>query len=121
MSDTPHLNRRASDRVRAFEPTHYIVDGFGEEQGIITNLSIKGCFIQPGVQEAQRGRAISVRVYLPLEPEGPARPVWLPGSVAYYLPRVGIGVQFEELSDEHREGMARLVEYYRTAASPRPE
>ena len=119
MSDTPHLNRRVGDRVRAFEPTHYIVEGFGEEQGIITNLSVKGCFIQPGVKEAERGRPISVRVYLPLAPEGPARPVWLPGTVAYYLPRVGIGVQFEEVTGEQREGMVRLVEYYRTAASPK--
>ena len=119
MSDTQHPNRRGADRVRAFEPTHYIVEGFGEEQGVITNLSVKGCFIQPGVKEAERGRPISVRVYLPLEPEGPALPVWLPGKVAYYLPRVGIGVQFEELSAEQREGLARLVEYYRTAASPK--
>lgn len=119
MSETQHPNRRGADRVRAFEPTHYIVEGFGEEQGIITNLSAKGCFIQPGVKEAQRGRSISVRIYLPLEPVGPAQPVWLPCKVAYYLPRVGIGVQFEELTAEHRGGLVRLVEYYRTAASPK--
>ena len=119
MSDTQHSNRRGADRVRAFEPAHYVVEGFGEEQGIITNLSVKGCFIQPGVKEAQRGGPISVRVYLPLEPAGPAEPVWLPGKIAYYLARVGIGVQFEELTAEHREGMVRLVEYYRTAVSPK--
>lgn len=119
MSENQYPNRRGSDRVRAFEPTHYIVEGFGEEQGIITNLSVKGCFIQPGVKEAQRGGRISVRVYLPLEPEGPARPIWLPGKIAYYLPRVGIGVQFEEMTGGQREGVTRLVEYYRTAASPK--
>ena len=119
MSDTQHPNRRGADRVRAFEPTHYIVKGFGEEQGIITNLSVKGCFIQPGVKEAQRGGPISVRVYLPLEPEGPAQPIWLPGKIAYYLPRVDIGVQFEDATAEQREGLVRLVEYYRTAASPK--
>jgi hypothetical protein len=119
MSDTEHSNRRAAERVRAFEPTHYAVEGFGEEQGIITNLSVKGCFIQPGMEDARRGRPINVRVYLPLEPAGPARPVWLPGRVAYNLPRVGVGVQFDELTDEQRESLTRLVEYYRTAASPK--
>ncbi len=117
MSETQHPNRRGADRVRAFEPTHYMVQGFGEEQGIITNLSVKGCFIQPGVKEAQRGGPISVRIYLPLEPDGPAEPVWLSGKIAYYLPRVGIGVHFEELTDEQRHGLARLVEYYRTASA----
>jgi hypothetical protein len=121
MSDTPHSNRRAADRVRAFEPTHYIVQGFGEEQGIITNLSVKGCFIQPGVKEAQRGGPISVRIYLPLEPDGPAQAVWLPGKIAYYLPRVGIGVQFDGVTTDQRGGMLRLVEYYRTVASPKAE
>lgn len=121
MSDTQHPSRRAAERVRAFEPTHYIIEGFGEEQGVITNLSVKGCFIQPGTQDAERGRVITVRVYLPVEPHSSALPVWLQGSVAYYLPRVGIGVHFDVLSPEQRAGLERLVDFYRTVTAPRPE
>ena len=117
MSHTQYPDKRAAERVRAYEPTHYTVEGFGEEQGVITNLSVKGCFIQPGVEHAERGRPISVRVYLPLAEKGPARPVILRGKVAYYLPRVGIGVHFDELAAEHRGGLHRLVEYYRTASA----
>ncbi len=119
MSYTQYPDKRAAERVRAYEPAHYIVEGFGEEQGVITNLSAKGCFIQPGAEQAERGRFISVRIYLPLAEKGPARPVILKGKVAYYLPRVGIGVHFDELPAEQREGLGRLVEYYRTAASHR--
>jgi hypothetical protein len=119
MSYTSHPDKRAAERVRAYEPTHYTVEDTGEEQGIITNLSAKGCFIQPGVEHAGRGRLISVRVYLPLSEKGPARPVVLSGRVAYYLPRVGIGVHFEAVTEEQRGGLARLVEYYRTASSRR--
>ncbi len=119
MSYTSHPDKRAADRVRAYEPTDYIIEDTGEERGVITNLSVKGCFIQPGAEHAERGRLISVRVYLPLSEKGPARPVVLRGKVAYYLPRVGIGVHFEELTAEQREGLVRLVEYYRTASSRR--
>ena len=119
MSYTSYPDKRTSERVRAFEPTHYTVEDTGEEQGVITNLSAKGCFIQPGVEHAERGRLIKVRVYLPLSEKGPARPVVLVGRVAYYLPRVGIGVHFEDLTDEQREGLRRLVEYYRTASERR--
>jgi hypothetical protein len=119
VSYTSYHDKRAAERVRAYEPTHYTVEGTGEEQGVITNLSAKGCFIQPGVGHAERNRLISVRVYLPLSEKEPARPVVLQGKVAYYLPRVGIGVHFETLTDEQREGLRRLVEYYRTASERR--
>lgn len=119
MAYTSHPDKRAADRVRAYEPTHYSIADTGEEQGVITNLSVKGCFIQPGAEHAERGRLINVRVYLPLSEKGPALPVVLRGKVAYYLPRVGIGVHFEELTAEQRGGLVRLVEYYRTASSRR--
>ena len=119
MSYTPYQNQRTAERVRAFEPTHYTLEGFGEEQGVITSLSVKGCFIQPGTGQAERGRHIAVRVYLPLAEKGPALPVVLRGKVAYYLPRVGIGVHLDELTDEQREGLRRLVDYYRTASAAR--
>ena len=117
MSYTPYPDKRAAERVRAYEPTHYVVEGFGEEQGVITNLSLKGCFIQPSSEQAERDLLINVRLYLPLSEKGPARPVVLVGRVVYNLPRVGIGVQFDVMTAEQREGLRRLVEYYRAASA----
>jgi len=74
--------------------------------GTITSLGLKGCFVQTKAA-AVEGQALYMNCWLPSQR-------WLPlrGQIVYYLPRVGFGLAFTDLTDSDREMLDLLIDYY---------
>jgi hypothetical protein len=113
MADVTIAQKREAERVRAFEKVYFRVEDSPEYWGVITSLSIKGCFVQPCVEEGRADLRISIRIHLPVNEAGVAEPQVVRGRVMYCMLKVGMGVQFEELSEAEAEGIGRMVDYYR--------
>ncbi|HEV2707176.1 MAG TPA: PilZ domain-containing protein [Pyrinomonadaceae bacterium] len=113
MADVTITQKREAERVRAFEKIYFRVEDSPEYWGVITSLSTKGCFVQPCVDEGRANLRISLRIHLPVNEAGVAEPQVVRGRVMYCMLKVGMGVQFEELSEVEAAGIRRMVEYYR--------
>lgn len=105
------LERREEERA-GVDTALYVLwlaeeDDPSPRAGKITNLSRGGCFIQTKV-EVQTGKTVLVRLKLPTDR-------WLPlqGAVAHAARRVGFGLRFTDLSEEDREMLRLLEDYYR--------
>jgi len=116
MADVTISQKREAERVRAFEKIHFRVEDSPEYWGVITSLSIKGCFVQPCVEEGRADLRINIRIHLPVNEAGVAEPQVVRGRIMYCMLKVGMGVQFEELSEAAAAGIRRIVEYYREVA-----
>ncbi len=75
------------------------------QQARLTSFSIGGCFVQTA-EEASKGQAIFLRLGIPGTPA-------LRGEVRYYMPPVGFGVMFVELTIEEQLTLESLVAHYR--------
>jgi Tfp pilus assembly protein PilZ len=79
-------------------------------KGMITSLSIGGCFVQTPLETA-KGDLIFIRLLLAPESarvmEGV---VW--GRVAYHVPEVGFGIEFKKLPPGYEEHIRDIVEFH---------
>ncbi len=103
------MEQRRYERVRV---SLYMDWGFTtacSRQARLTSFCIGGCFVQTG-DAAETGQAIYLRLELP-----EARV--LRGEVRYYMPDVGFGVAFTELTIEEQLTLESLVEHYRKQAA----
>jgi len=82
-------------------------------QGRVTSLGVGGCFIQTPVEDVETVKGKPLFIRLLLAPDS-ARViegiVW--GRVAYYLPKVGVGVEFKKLPPGYETHIRDLVEFY---------
>lgn len=79
-------------------------------QGRVTSLGVGGCFIQTPL-EAPKGTPLFIRLLLaPDSARVIEGIVW--GRVAYYLPKVGLGVEFKKLPPGYETHIKDLVEFY---------
>ena len=84
--------------------------GFTEDSprnGLITSLTAKNCFVKTKANAAE-GQRVFVKCWLPSE-----RWLSLHGTVTYCIQRVGFSVNFDGLTDEHRQMIELLLDYYR--------
>lgn len=79
-------------------------------QGRVTTLSVGGCFLQTQLEVAQEG-LIFIRLLLaPQSASVMEGVVW--GRVAYYLPEVGLGVEFKKLPPGYAEHIEDIVSFH---------
>ncbi len=76
-------------------------------EGVITILSLGGCLIQAPLY-ASRGQAVFVRMSLSGEGQG-ARV--LRGNVKYEMEGIGLGVEFEGLTEEEQTAIGDIVDF----------
>jgi hypothetical protein len=69
----------------------------------ISDLSLSGCFIDT-IVEAREGELINFKLRLPT-----GEWLQLSGEVAYYLPRIGFGVLFTNLSEEKVNLLKQII------------
>ena len=78
--------------------------------GLITSLSARNCFVKTKALAAE-GQQVFVKCWLPSE-----RWLSLRGTVRSCIQRVGFSINFDDLTDEHRQMIDLLMDYYRTEA-----
>jgi hypothetical protein len=76
----------------------------------ITSFSIGGCFIQTA-EALQPLSLVYIRFYL--SPKGERI---IPGEVRYHLERVGVGVEFLNLTERDKKDFQVLINHYRRLA-----
>ena len=96
--------KREVERVRASLPVNWGDTKICLLSGKITSLSIKGCFLQTEFEHlAQKTIFISNQLKN-------KKWILMQGEVVYHLDKIGLGVQFKELSYENKLILANLVE-----------
>lgn len=80
-------------------------DGDAKKRGKVSSLSLRGCFIVTTAQ-AQQGTGLSVHLWLPER-----RWLKLRGHVLYVMERVGLGVGFDDLSEDEGGELDRLLDH----------
>ncbi len=104
-------DRRRFKRVPVLRPAKYRDGKFGETKSLILDLSEGGAYIEsPVVPEG-------TRIELEFNLVDGYR-VQAVGVVRYLLLGTGMGVEFEEISDQDRRRIAEFVENFRGAALP---
>ena len=93
-------------RVRTTIPCGWGASEDAPRNGIVTSLSINGCFVQTkaGISE---GQAVHVNCWLPTE-----RWLRLRGYINYHLPQVGFGLLFADFTPGELEAVNLLLDYY---------
>lgn len=74
--------------------------------GKITSLSLKGCFVKTTAATTD-GQTVFINCWLPSR-----RWELLRGKVLYHIEKIGFGLNFTDLSEEHREMIAELIGYF---------
>ena len=115
-------------RAVLFRPPMHCHWGPSDEclrNGKITRLSItyRTCFIQTKAQ-VELEQQIFIKLWLPdefvQERQFVAQHVSLHGKVARFLPKVGFGLQFDDLSDGEAELLNLLVGFYQEPRASQP-
>src|ERR1051325_8906431 len=78
----------------------------------IISISVGGCFLRTS-QSGARGDGLFIRVWL-------AGETTLACEVRYHLEKMGMGLEFVNVSDEQTRMLDSLVEYYREQAAKEP-
>ena len=79
-------------------------------KGQVTTLSVGGCFLQTPTEVA-KGGLIFIRLLLAPESESVMEGlVW--GRVAYHLPEIGIGVEFQKVPSGYAEHIEDIVAFH---------
>lgn len=102
----PELRRRY-ERVRASLPIDWGLTPDCLKHDRITSISVGGCFIQTR-EAVSASSVIHFRFFL--SPEGERI---VAGEVRYNLEKVGLGVQFLNLTEHDRKHFQALVDYCR--------
>ena len=80
------------------------------EMDRVTSFSAGGCFLQTE-HRAERGERVFVKFWVPEEKT-------IRCEVRYQLERIGMGLEFTDLSDGERQVLGGLVDDYRRAFRP---
>ena len=98
--------QRETRRVKTSIACNWGVTQDCPRNGTITSLSHKGCFVQTKAAVSE-GQALYMNCWLPSQR-------WLPlrGQSVYHLPGVGFGFTFTDLTDQSREMIELLIDYY---------
>jgi hypothetical protein len=105
------LDRRRFKRVPVLRPAKYRDGKFGETKSLILDLSEGGAYIESPV--VPEGSSIELEFNLV-----DGYTVHAVGIVRYLLLGTGMGVEFQEISDQDRRRIAELVESFRAASLP---
>jgi hypothetical protein len=100
-------NTRNVKRIKADLHCSWGLTDACPRNGTITSMSIKGCFVKT-TAVATDGQIIFINCWLPSR-----RWELLRGKVIYHIEKIGFGLSFTELSEEQKEMIAVLIEYYR--------
>ena len=109
-SPQSYKDRRRFPRIR-----YSIEVDWGEtpaciHKGRVTTLAVGGCFVQTPL-EVSKGGLIFIRLLLaPTSERVMEGVVW--GRVAYHMPEVGLGVEFQKLPPEYEEHIRDIVEFH---------
>lgn len=103
------LDRRRFKRVPVLRPAKYRDGKFGETKSLILDLSEGGAYIESPV--VPEGSSIELEFNLV-----DGYTVHAIGIVRYLLLGTGMGVEFQEISEQDRRRIAELVESFRTVA-----
>jgi PilZ domain len=98
--------QRETRRVKTSLSCNWGVTEDCPRNGMITSLSIKGCFVQTKAAVSE-GQGLYLNCWLPSRRWFPLR-----GQIAYHLPRVGFGLTFTDLTDSDHEMLELLMDYY---------
>jgi hypothetical protein len=101
------IEKRRHPRVRASISINWGLTPQCEKHDRITSFSIGGCFIQT-TEAAPPLTLVYIRFFL--SNKG-ARII--SGEVRYHLDKVGLGVEFVDLTPGEKESFQSLVDYYR--------
>ena len=104
--------RRRFKRIPVLRPVLYITEKFGETPSHILDLSVGGAYIESPV--VPEGTAIELEFPLVNGYRVRARAI-----VRHVMLGAGMGVEFEELSDEAFEQIAALVSSFHVPVSTR--
>lgn len=112
-SDFKCPDRRRFKRVPVLRPARYRDGRFGETKSLILDLSEGGAYVEsPVVPEGSR-----IELEFDLVDGYRVRAV---GVVRYLLLGTGMGVEFQQISDQDRRRIAEFVESFRAAPLPSP-
>jgi hypothetical protein len=103
------IEKRRHPRVKASIPLNWGLTPECTRHDRITSFSIGGCFIQTGVA-ALPLTLVYIRFFLSNEGER-----IICGEVRYHMEKVGLGVEFVNLTAGEKESFQALVDYYRQA------
>jgi hypothetical protein len=103
------IEKRRHPRVRASIPIEWGLTPECNKHDRITSFSIGGCFIQTG-EATLPLTLVYIRFYL--SNKGPRI---ICGEVRYHLDKIGLGVEFVNLTPGEQESFQALVDYYREA------
>jgi hypothetical protein len=109
-SPASYDNRRRYPRVKYSINVDWGKTPACVHQGLITTLSVGGCFIQTPLAVE---KDIPIFIRLLLAPESTRVTegmVW--GRVAYHLPKVGLGVEFKKLPPGYEKHIQDIVEFH---------
>ena len=107
--------KRRRRRVRADLDCNW---GWGDDarkRGRVSSLSVSGCFIVTTAL-VQQGTGIVVHLWLPER-----RWLKVRGHVLYVMERVGLGVGFDDLSEEEGAEFERLLDHLEENPPPSPQ
>jgi hypothetical protein len=103
------IEKRRHPRVRASIPIYWGLTPECSRHDRITSFSIGGCFIQT------REAALPLtRVYISFFLSNERERI-IVGEVRYHMEKVGLGVEFANLTADDRKNFQALVDYYRNA------
>ena len=104
-------DRRRFKRVPVLRPAKYLDGKFGETKSLILDLSEGGAYVEsPVVPEGSR-----IELEFDLVDGYRVRAV---GVVRYLLLGTGMGVEFQQISDQDRRRIAEFVENFRGSPPP---
>ncbi len=107
---SPYDERRRHPRIQISIDVDWGETPACVHKGRVTSLSVGGCFIQTEL-EVEKGKHVFIRLLLaPSSTRVIEGMVW--GRAAYYLPNVGIGVEFKKLPPGYEAHINDLVEFY---------
>jgi len=100
------IEKRRHPRVKASIPVYWGLTPECSKHDRITSFSIGGCFIQT-TEGARPLTTVYIRFFLSNKGERIIR-----GEVRYNLEKVGLGVEFVNLTPDDRQNFQTLVDYY---------
>jgi hypothetical protein len=113
MSTTTQ-NSRENTRVKTSLPCTFGPLPATPRNGIVTSLSITGCFVKTKVW-VTKGQNIYLRLWLPEE-----RWLRLQGEILYHLEAIGFGILFTDVGAEDERILKELFEKAALLRAPAP-
>jgi hypothetical protein len=108
------MDRRRHRRVPVLRPVKYLNCQFGTTQSLMLDLSVGGAYIESPV--VPQGSLIEIEFNLINGHSVRAKAV-----VCYVVLGAGMGVEFEQISDEDRAQIAEFVDNFHVPVSARAE